>query len=239
MADCLGIIGGMGPLATVRFYEIFIRATPARRDQDHPRVVIEADPSIPDRTAHLRGQGPDPAPALALAARRLEQAGCDLLVMPCNTAHAYASQIAAAVSIPLLNWVDVAAEEAARHSSGPVGVLATDGTLLAGLYQASLARFRLKAVLPDADDQRTIMSLIYGSRGVKAGAAPAGARDQLSRVAGRLAAKGAECVVLGCTELPEIMSVSDNSWQLRAVDPAMAVARTAVSMLLGDRRAEA
>jgi aspartate racemase len=102
----IGIIGGMGPLATADLYRKIIEVTPAVRDQDHLHVIIDADPTIPDRTAALLGNGPDPLPKLVAAARRLEDAGAGILIMPCNTAHAFLPVLQRAVRIPFIDMTE-------------------------------------------------------------------------------------------------------------------------------------
>ncbi|WP_282974806.1 aspartate/glutamate racemase family protein [Saccharopolyspora erythraea] len=138
----VGILGGMGPAATADFYDKLVRATPVATDQDHLRVVIWADPSVPDRTAALTGAGPDPTPWLSRGAEKLRACGADLLAVPCNTAHAFAPQVAEACGLPLVSIIDVTAEAAGTALPRPsrAGLLATTGTVRSGLYHSALAR---------------------------------------------------------------------------------------------------
>src|SRR4051812_27943024 len=122
----VGVLGGMGPAATVDFLRRVVAATPATRDQDHLRLLVDSNPAVPDRTAALLGAGPDPTPVLVAMARGLEAQGADLLVMPCNTASAFADGVQRAVTVPLLRWPDVVAEELlARRPGAVVGILGT------------------------------------------------------------------------------------------------------------------
>ncbi len=224
----VGIIGGMGPAATHAFFGQILALTHARTDQEHLHLIIDNDPSIPDRTAFLLGRGEDPVPALVAAARRLEAAGCDLLVMPCNTAAAFVDQIGPTVSIPILDWTGEAADAAARASRDTVGILATTGTIQAGLYQRALADRGHKAIVPDRADQETVMDVIYGPTGVKAGNAAAGRDRDLLAVADRLVERGAQSILLACTELPLALPATDRRWSAPAIDPSLVVAERVV-----------
>ena len=133
----LGVLGGMGPLATAHFYRTLVELTPAALDQDHLPVVIWADPSVPDRTRALVGHGPSPLPSLLKGLRHLECAGASLIVIPCNTAHAYLGALRAAADVEILDMpsqVLAQAEPLARRT-GRIGLLATRGTRYAGVYE--------------------------------------------------------------------------------------------------------
>lgn len=199
MSGEVGVIGGVGPAATVSFLDLVVRHTDAGRDQDHVDMVVLQHASIPDRTAYILGDSPDdPGPVMAADARRLEALGVDFVVVPCNTAHHFTDEVAAAVRIPVLSIVDETVDEvAARPGASAVGLLVTSGTLASGVYQRAAAERGLRVVEPDADDQARVMAIIYDQ--VKAGR-PADV-DALRAVAGRLAERGADVVVLGCTEL--------------------------------------
>jgi aspartate racemase len=219
----------MGALATWAFYGELIRATLAVKDEDHLHVVIDADPRIPDRTRFLLGIGDDPRERLLESARRLVVAGCEILAMPCNTAHAFGDDIRAAVPIPLMNWIEVTAAAIESGGNEPVGLLATAGTIRVGLYQRALAARRLPLIEPPSEDVETIMEAIYGPEGVKgSGGASARSQQRLLEVANRLAARGATRILLGCTELPLAVATQDPRWAVPAIDPAVANARELV-----------
>lgn len=215
----LGIIGGMGPLATAYFMELVIALTPAERDQDHLPMVVWNDPQIPDRTAHLLDPSePDPLPAICEGARALERAGVDYLAMPCNTSHSLFEAIAASVSIPMLDMVRLCTDEAlARFGEGStVAVLATDGTLQSGVYQRYLEARGLRYAVPSPEEQRRVMALIYD--GVKANSAPdPRCLVELGEVQRAL---GADGVISGCTELSVLYQDLDErpAWLLDAMD---------------------
>jgi aspartate racemase len=205
----VGVLGGMGPDATIDFFAKLVAATQAARDQDHLRILIDNDPTVPDRTAGIEGRGPSPAPHLAAMARGLVAQGADLLVMPCNSAHAFAGAIvAAAAPVPFIDLVEttVQATRACLPGVGKVGLLATDGTLAARLYHDAYEAEGVAAIAPTGDDQRTVMDAIYA---VKRGAAGAAARAGLQRVALALAAAGAEAIVAACTEVPLLLADGD------------------------------
>jgi aspartate racemase len=225
----LGIVGGMGPLATAEFLRTLVVQTEARRDQDHLHVLIESDPSIPDRTAYLLGRGPDPRPAILRVARRLVGAGADLLVMPCNTANAFADDISASINAPLVPWISTAVEAVARYRPRKVGILATSGTLQTGVYQRAFAALGVATVQPREQAQRDVMTAIYGVGGIKAGGYVAAVeRKCLTKAADALADAGAEVLLLACTELPLAMPTAE--WPLPAVDPAIEVARRVIAL---------
>lgn len=205
----VGVIGGMGPDATVDFFAKLVAATRAGSDQDHLRIVIDNDPGVPDRTAAIEGRGASPAPRLAAMARGLVAQGAELLVMPCNSAHAFADAVrAAAGPVPFLDLIEttVAATRERLPGVAAVGLLATDGALAARLYQDAFEAAGVRALVPLGDDQRTVMDAIYA---VKRGAADDAVRARLRRVAERLAAAGAEAVVAACTEVPLLMAEGD------------------------------
>jgi len=204
----VGVLGGMGPLATADFYAKLVRLTPARADQDHLRVVIDSNPKIPDRTAALTGEGPDPTPALVATARALVRAGAELIAIPCNSAHAFLSAVRQGVTVPVLDMVDEVAAAVAALDPAPraIGLLAASGTLRAGLYQRALAARRIGLVEPTPDEQEAVMAVI---RAVKTGDLAPGVRERARESAGKLIERGAEALVLGCTELPLVLGSQD------------------------------
>src|SRR5690606_26760014 len=238
MQRSIGILGGMGPEATADLFAKIIRATPARRDQDHIRVVIDSDPRIPDRAAHIWGRGPDPRPHMLRAARHLVDAGADLIVIPCNTAHAFYDDIAAAVPVPVLHIMrEVAAWLAVEHPDlRRVGLLATVTTIRLGLYHEALAEMGVEVLVPHEVAQQGVTRAIYGPDGVKAGNHRA-ARERVLAAARDVARRGAQGVILGCTELPLVMGPED--LDVPVIDANDVLARAAVrEALRDDRRAQ-
>ncbi|MFS0706149.1 aspartate/glutamate racemase family protein [Cellulomonas sp. 179-A 9B4 NHS] len=226
MSGEVGVIGGVGPAATVSFLDLVVRHTDAGRDQDHVDMVVLQHASIPDRTAYILGDSAeDPGPVMAADARRLEALGVDFVVVPCNTAHHFTDEMAAAVTVPVLSIVHETVDEVAgRPGTSSVGLLATSGTLASGVYQRAAGERGLTVLEPDADDQRVVMSLIYDQ--VKAGR-PADV-DALRGVAARLADRGADVVVLGCTELSVVALEHDLLAEPLFVDSLDVLARRTV-----------
>ncbi|MEX2355869.1 MAG: amino acid racemase [Thermaerobacterales bacterium] len=239
MKRTVGVIGGMGPEATVDLFAKILRATPAACDQDHLRIIIDSNSAVPDRTAAIEGRGPDPTFELIQTAQNLERAGAELLVMPCNTAHYFYPAIRAAVQIPVLHMI----EETVRHirslfPSGTVtGLLATEGTVRSKLYRRAAEKSGLALIEPDAIHQKLVTESIFGPTGIKAGHYDQ-PRRHIRRVVEHLAGRGALVVILGCTELP--LAVHGDELAVAAVDPGQILAAAAVrEALRDDRRAQA
>jgi aspartate racemase len=226
----VGVIGGMGPLASNAFYGELIRLTRAPRDQDHLHVVVDSDAKIPDRTRFLLGEGEDPRPAIIESAQRLVAAGAELLVMPCNTAAAFSEEIQRAARVPLVDWIEVAVDRLVDMGVRRVGILATSGTIEGALYQRRLQARRVDWIVPDPPGQQAVMDAIYGAHGVKAGVVDDVTRKGILGVAEGLAHRSAEAVVLGCTELPLAVPEGYPEWPVPAVDPATAVARRVIEL---------
>lgn len=221
----VGVIGGMGPAATVDLYAKIIQCTAATTDQEHLHVLIDSNTQIPDRTGAILNGGGDPLPALIETAQRLERAGAEVLAISCNTAHWYYNGIQGAVSIPVLHMIAETAAYIRQFFPGAarVGLMATDGTLYTGLYERALAAEGLFVLQPDPEQQVQLMRSIYD--GVKAGNLHLGEK-WAAEVAGHLAERGAQVLVLGCTELP--IALRSARLPVPAVDPTYVLARACV-----------
>ena len=194
----LGVLGGMGPQATNTFYQRIIDRTQAETDQEHLRVLLWSDAKIPDRTAGiLGGDGEAVYQALLSGARLLENAGCTVLAIPCNTSHYFADRLQAALSVPIVHMIRETVKAIAGAGHGTVGVLATDGTIRTGIYQKELEAAGLTAVTPPEALQRVVMSIIYDE--IKRG--ETGSREKFGEIDQFLRAAGCDCAILGCTEL--------------------------------------
>lgn len=223
----VGIMGGMGPEAGADLFLKIMAATPAKKDQEHLHVILDSNAKTPDRVAALLGDGPDPTPALQASARRLEQAGADLLVIACNTAHLFYSRIVEAVRIPVLHIADETIAAALRRDPGlqVVGILGSDATVRLRLYHDRLEAKGLKALSPSGADQEIVQWVLYS---VKAGNKGPEVRQRIREVAERLAAEGAQMVFTGCTELPLVLRDGDVS--VPVLDPTQALAEAAVRL---------
>lgn len=231
-----GVIGGVGPLATVYFMNRVIDFTEATTDQEHCNLIVLQHSTIPDRTAFLVGTGDDdPLPVMIDDARNLERAGARFIVMPCNTAHHFLSEVAASVQIPFISIVTEAMAAAEAKSPGltHLGVLATDGTLLTETYKKACDERGITCVTPDADVQAEVMDVIYA--GVKAGVPVP--RERFDALTQHLRDKGAQVIILGCTELSVLGQ--DLGLDADVVDSLDALARRTVEMCGKPVRAQA
>jgi aspartate racemase len=223
----LGVLGGMGPLATADFYAKLIAQTPATRDQEHVPVVIYAVPQVPDRTAALLHGGPSPLPALHAGVRTLVGAGARTIAIPCHTAHAWYDEVAAASPVPIIHIADAAAAAALRLAGrgARLGLIATAGTLAAGFYPRRLAAQGFECTAPTETELRDLV--MSGIAKVKAGAVDDGGRF-LERAVDALLERGAGAVVLACTETPVALDRIQSDLRARCVDATAALAAACV-----------
>jgi aspartate racemase len=207
----IGVLGGMGPEATLSLFEKIIANTPATRDQEHLRVLIDSNPKIPDRTPAILGQGESPVPAMVESGRALERAGADFIVIPCVSAHFFLDEIRAHLTVPILSLFDAVAEELERQQPvpGTVGFLATTGTLHGGKFRERLRGSGIETLVPDLDDQKRVMSVIYRVKAASPGSGRDEMRSELRSVVGALVARGAQGIVAGCTEVPLVLGPED------------------------------
>ena len=223
----IGIIGGMGPEATIDLFRKIVKATPARTDQEHLRILIDCNPKIPDRVKAIFEQTESPVGALIATAKNLERSGAGLLLIPCNAAHYYHGEVAKKVSVPVLHMI----EETARYCRRKFprletfGVLAGSSTVVLGLYAKAFAKVRKKILNPRPETQDKIMNSIYE---IKAGNLGVQVREELLRAAQELAEAGAQAILLGCTEVPLVLQ--DGDLPLPFVDPTQVVAEISVAM---------
>ncbi len=206
MADLrktVGVMGGLGPAATLDFFAKLLAATAAERDQDHLHVIVDCDPTLPNRNEAIAGTGPSPGPGLVAMARRLEGAGAEMLVLVCNTAHAWADEIRAAVSVPFESLIEVTCDEVSRRGARRAGVLAADGCRAAGLYDEALGARGIEPIGLEAADQAEFMRLLYA---IKRGDVGAAVRADMRRLGTELIRRGADVVIAGCTEVPLVLA---------------------------------
>ena len=232
----VGLIGGLGPAATVDLYDKIVKATPAKTDQEHIKLVVEQNPQIPDRTDALLNGATDPTLALYNCAKRLEKDGCNAIIIPCNTAHAFIPYMQRHLKIPFINMQQTALDEIKEKfgASARIGLLATTGTVKTGIYSKKAEEMGLALFTPDAPHQECVMQAIYGAEGVKAGKTKGRCREDLLRAAQYLVCeKTCNVLILGCTELPLILNEGDTSLagkDIHIVDPTSALARKVVRL---------
>ena len=227
----IGILGGMGPEATADLFYRIIRTTPVKRDQDHLHVIIDSNSKIPDRTPAILGTGPSPLPLLVETGQRLEKAGADLLIMPCNTAHYFHAKIQEQIGIPLLHMIRLSAEYIAVKYPDvrKAGLLASDGTIISRLYHDSYGAKGIEIITPNESSQRDIMNAIY--KYIKTGDLKKG-DELLNRVSLELIDAGADTVLCGCTEVSIVLHDGDLS--VPVVDPLQVMAEEAVRLASGE-----
>jgi len=228
-AKVLGVLGGMGPLASAQFMLRLTLLTPASRDQEHIPTVLWSDPRVPDRTRGRGAGGDDPLPWLLRGIEGLKRAGCGAIAIPCNTAHGWYDAMREAAGMPILHIVDAAAAELRRCGIGPatIGVMGTQGTLDMRLYQDRLHSQGWDCIVPTVDEMATLVTPAIAA--VKANRV-AEAYAPLAEVVNRLAARGAVAVVLGCTEIPlGIQAGPQERLNVPVIDTIDALARAAIA----------
>ena len=200
MSKCtyLGILGGLGPMSTVYFCELLTSHTKATCDSDHIDMLISSRATTPDRTAYILDKSaPDPLPVMLTEAHRLENAGVDLIVVPCNTAHYFYDGLQKGCKTPILNIIDETTAHLSRIGVKTFGLLATEGTISSGAYERFCAPRNLTCITPTKEEQALISDMIYGqikqNKSVDMAA--------FHKVVQSLISRGCEKIVLGCTEL--------------------------------------
>ncbi|HEY0650733.1 aspartate/glutamate racemase family protein [Phenylobacterium sp.] len=218
----LGVLGGMGPAATVEFLAKLQAYTPAEKDQDHIRVIADINPKAPDRNVPGSGAGG----VLAEMAGALRGAGAEVLAMPCNTAHAHADVIQRASGLPLIDMIELAAEAAGRTGAMRAGVLGTKGALK--LYREYLAAHAMGLISLPPERQEAFMQSLYR---IKSGDLGDDVTREMQGYAEELRKAGAEVLIAGCTEVPLVLD--DHDVRLELIDPGDLLARHCVAVCLG------
>lgn len=224
----IGVLGGMGPEATVDFYAKLTRLTPAKSDQDHLKVIIYSNPKVPDRTEAILHGGESPVPLLLSGAQALKRAGADFIVIPCVSAHFFLDQLLCQSPLPILSIFDatVAQIRTSFPSMGRVGLMGTTGTILGGRFQASLENAGLQTLIPDDQGQEKVMYAIYSVKDSQALDKREKGRLLAMEAAQELVMRGAQLIVAGCTELPLVLEA--DKLPVPLVDPLTALARAAI-----------
>jgi aspartate racemase len=220
MSKILGVLGGMGPAATLDFLAKLQAATPAKREQDHIRVLVDINPKVPDRNLAEA----DPGPVLAAMAAGLRDGGAQVLAIACNTAHAFAEAVKAS-GLPLVDMLETAGLAAEAAGARRVGVLGTG--LALSLYRQRLSHQGLEVVTLDDHEQVEFMALLYR---IKLGDLSGESRTAMAALAHRLVGKGAQALIAGCTEVPLVLSGDELS--IPFIDATDALARRCVAMCL-------
>lgn len=208
----IGILGGMGPEATLYLFQKIIKNTGATKDQDHFRVLIDNNTKIPDRTPGILGQGETPLPMMIVTAKNLEKAGADFITIPCVSAHYFIEELRKEVAIPVISIIDEVAGEIQRRlpEIKRIGLIATTGIVRAGLFQDRLTKMGVEVLVPPEEAQENlVMSAIYGESGIKAGFISSENKDKILKASNEMIERGAEGIIGGCTEVPLVVQQKD------------------------------
>lgn len=196
----VGILGGMGPYATADIFLKILQATPAEKDWEHLRIIVDNNPKIPSRTRAVILGEESPLPAMIETARNLENAGADLIIIPCNSAHFYMDDLRRNIDVPILSIIEITAKHIAKEfpKFDKVGILGGLVTMRKRLYDHELKKYEISTVVPEEKDQDTIVNVIENLK--------LGKKDQelirdVTNVSKKLIGQGAKCIVLACTEL--------------------------------------
>jgi len=221
----IGILGGLGPEATADLFYKIVKLSPAEKDQDHFRIIIDNNPKIPDRTEAIMGIGQDPLPKLIATARNLEKAGSNFIIIPCNTAHYFISGIQEKVNIPILNMI----QECAKYVKNifptfkKVCLFASKGTYRTKLYNTFFDKFNIEILTPSPSEQEEIMEIIYQ---VKSGILSKEMKRQIVNISEKQLKKGSQAIIAGCTEIPLILK--DGDIKAPVIDPTTILAKRAI-----------
>ncbi len=227
MSKTIGILGGMGPEATIYMFRLIVQLTKVEKDQDHIPIIVFNNPKIPDRTAAIVRGGPSPLPYLVDSAISLEKAGADFILMPCVTAHYFYKEIVKHINIPFLHLLEESIEYVKRELGHVkrIGLLATDGTVQTGLFQEFFHKKGIEIIVPEKEGQNLIMKALYQKEGVKAGYRER-PREMILQVLQQLIRDKAEGVIAGCTEIPLVLSQSD--MEIPFINPLWIIARKSI-----------
>jgi aspartate racemase len=225
----IGILGGMGPEATIDLFAQIVKGTKVKKDQDHLRIIIDNNPKVPDRTLAIQKKGPSPLPQLIRSAKILENTGADFIVIPCVTAHYYYKPLKKKLKIPILNLVEMTIQYIKSRLKGisKVGLLATTGTIQTGLFQISFSQTDLQLIIPSLEVQkRWVMEAIYGRRGIKVIGPSEISKRLILKTSQKLIHQGAQAIIAGCTEIPLVLKEGDLS--VPVIDPISILAEAAI-----------
>lgn len=223
MNKTIGILGGMGPMATADLFQKIVSLTKANSDNEHIRIYIDNNPQIPDRTTAILKGGEDPVSQMLSALRHLEACGADCIVMPCNTAHYFLDRLQPETHIPFISILESTAKACAAAYPGKTAcILATTGTLSTGIYEKALSKEGVACLLPDEAQREVLMDSIYRIKAGERLTDPAPFQNLLDA----LKKAGADYFILGCTELP--LAVEQLSLQGSFIDPTQELAKAAI-----------
>jgi len=224
----IGILGGMGPEATLNCFARIIENTDANSDQEHIHIIIANNPKVPDRTQAVLEGGSSPLPVLLQGCRSLEKAGADFIIIPCVTAHFYEKPLKEQAKLPVLSILDVVAENIVQHYPHikTIGLMGTSGTLQSGIFQKRLSADGLEIRVCPSEMQVRVMKAIYAIKGIRSAQRQKKITAELAAAADYLVKQGAQGIIAGCTEIP--LALSQNDVAVRYFDSLLLLARAAI-----------
>ncbi|MCK4401079.1 amino acid racemase [bacterium] len=230
----IGIIGGMGPAATSDIFQRILQLTSVKNDQEHIHIIIDNNPKIPDRSQAIFEKGESPVPALIESGKMLEQAKANFIIIPCNTAHFFYDELKGHLKIPIVHMIREVAKKI--HKEYPdirkAGLLSTQGTIKAGLYQKELMDFGIEVIKPDERAQNMVTEAIYGTKGIKCGYLEGKSKKLIYNAIDNLINNGAELIIGGCTEIPLV--VDSETVPIPFINSNQVLAEAAVSIAKGN-----
>jgi aspartate racemase len=232
----IGILGGMGPEATIDLFTKIVKGTKAKKDQDHLRILIDNNPKIPDRTLAIQRKGPSPLTQLIRSAKLLENVGADFIVIPCVTAHHFFESLQKRVKIPFLHLVEETVKYIQTRLKGirKIGLIATTGTIQTGLFQKAFSNHVIELILPTPEVQKKwVMEAIYGKKGIKVIGPSENSKRLILKASESLIKQGAQAIIAGCTEIPLVLKDGDLS--VPVIDPISILANAAVKKARGKK----
>ena len=211
MKKTIGVLGGMGPEASLHFYNLLIKNTRIQTDQDHIHVVINSFPQVPPRTDAILKTGPSPIPFLVEGIEALNRTGANFIVIPCITAHYFIPEVKRHIDFDLLSLLDESLSWTLRNIPGikTAGLIASTGTLTSKLFHETYNQAGIDIISPEAEEQDKVMSAIFGKKGIKAGYAGAENKIDILEIADVLKQRGAKAIIAGCTEVPLVLNNED------------------------------
>lgn len=228
MKKTIGILGGMGPEATLYMQSLILKKTNARKDQDHIKTIVFSNPEVPPRTDAILKTGPSPVPYLVEGVKALIQAGADFIIMPCVTAHYFIPEVMTQVEFQFLSLL----EESLKWTLNNIpdikraGIISSTGTLRSKLFHDTFQAKDIDLFSPSEEEQTLVMEAIFGEKGIKAGFTTESPRDNIIRIAHDLIQKGAEAVIAGCTEVPLVLN--DRDIPVPLIEPLAIMAEASV-----------
>lgn len=227
MQKTIGVLGGMGPAATVELFSRIVNNTDAKRDDEHVKIVIINDPTIPDRTRYILGKGESPVPKLKQNLIKLAEAGADVAMIPCMTAHTFITELEYDSPIRIINAIELVEKRLSNKELNiqKVGLLATTGSIKTQVFQKQLTK---KVIVPNNENQKMLMEVIYGENGIKAGYINTGIIEKINDIINELKKEGAQAVIAGCTEIGLVMN-NENA-VLPVIDPISLLAEEAIKI---------